>query len=216
MKKFIAGAVIFIASWPAFAASNNVSGFGDLYLIKSKFAVDDNAGFNESTDGDGFGLRGGVTFLPNLGLGAHAKYERTSYKNDPDFFNFKDDEIRIGADWMSAMGFGADLEYVSLKSKDEFGKSEVKGYGVHGKYARQFTDEFGAWANLGYLWLKDKPSTPEGKYKGPELELGAHYSFTKLIAGVLTYRLTKLEDKFTPPDDIKLSEITLGGRFNFR
>ncbi|SEQ29343.1 hypothetical protein SAMN04488038_105159 [Solimonas aquatica] len=180
----------------------------DLYYIpQTKLeATDAFSGLTADDDGDGFGAR--ITApLANTGLRFNAEYQ-SSKLSDSDI---DVDQLRIGGSWMTPgpVRFGAVGEYIDLTlDANGNGKSELTGFGVHGRVEVDLPPMLSLYGQVGYVNLDDN-----GTVDGVEFTVGGLLQLNRQFGVFADYRESDLEDENS--NKLNISDARVGVRLLF-
>ena len=150
-------------------------------------------GFDFDDDGNGFGIRGWGTLQGPWMV--HGEYQTVTL----DDTDIDVDQFRFGG------GYGMDMWLVKLEYIDTGSDLDQSGLGFHGGVRTQ-SGALGFTGTVGYLSLDDA--------SGPELNAGVSFAFTPQFSGVVDFRT--FLGSLDPDGDLTLTDIRIGGAYNFR
>jgi hypothetical protein len=149
--------------------------------------------FDFDDDGNGFGIRGwGNIQGPWM---VHGEYQTVTL----DETDIDVDQFRFGG------GYAMDMWLLKLEYIDTGSDLDQSGLGFHGG-VRTASGQLSFLGTVGYLSLDDA--------SGPELNAGVSFAFTPQFSGVLDLRT--FLGSLDPDGDLTLTDIRIGGAYNFR
>lgn len=214
MKRICAGLLCLLLS-PAGLARGPATegGFVDLYYIPTAdFGADftdpndPTNNFSGEIDGDGFGLRA-LARAGGEGLALSGEYQIVTYDTeDPTDPEADVDRLRLGLGVVGPSTSGAFAQYHKIEIE---GGSEFDGWGAHGRLAGRLSPQMTAYAEAGYLFLKED----DVDFEGPEAGAGLVFQASGSVGVFADYRLTRIEaEEFGYKLELEFTDVRVGVR----
>lgn len=212
MKCISAGLLCLLLS-PAVRAAGPAAegGFLDLYYVPSTdLAIDytDPDPLNNASgeiDGDGFGAR--ALLRAGEGLALTGEYQTVTYDTEnPTDPEAEVDRLRFGIGLVGPSTSGAFVQYHEIDFGDDFAPD---GWGAHGRLAGRLSPQITAYAEAGYLFLKDD----DIDFEGPEAGAGLAFTVSGTVGLFADYRLTRIEaEEFGSKLEFEFTDLRVGVR----